>query len=110
MSARALTRTTVPRSWARRLPERRFVIVIVIEARAAFLLAGGQIFHCIPCLNDSSEGMQAMASVAWRHLQGGKAGLLSTEELTQRQARASTAISGLPMQLGRAAVKPAIRE
>ncbi|MEK8046079.1 MAG: ferrochelatase [Burkholderiales bacterium PBB6] len=40
------------------------------EAREAFLHAGGKEFHYIPCLNDSDEGMQALATVALRHLQG----------------------------------------
>ncbi len=61
---------------------------IAIEARAAFLEAGGKIFHHIPCLNDSPDGMRAMASVALRHLQGWQTCLPSTEELKQRQARA----------------------
>jgi ferrochelatase len=61
---------------------------IAIEARAAFLSAGGKTFHYIPCLNHSDEGMQAMASVALRHLQGWQTCLLSTADLKQRQARA----------------------
>ncbi len=43
---------------------------IAIEARAAFLAAGGKTFHYIPCLNNSPEGMKAMTGVALRHLQG----------------------------------------
>ena len=34
---------------------------IAIEARAAFLSAGGKTFHYIPCLNNSPEGMKAMS-------------------------------------------------
>jgi protoporphyrin/coproporphyrin ferrochelatase len=40
------------------------------EARAAFLSAGGQAFHYIPCLNDHAAGTRALAAVAERHLQG----------------------------------------
>ncbi|WP_077033350.1 ferrochelatase [Pelomonas sp. KK5] len=40
------------------------------EARKAFLTAGGQAFHYIPCLNDSAPGMRALNALAERHLQG----------------------------------------
>ena len=40
------------------------------EAREAFLHAGGQAFHYIPCLNDSHAGMAALAEVALQHLAG----------------------------------------
>jgi ferrochelatase len=43
---------------------------IAIEARAAFLLAGGQQFHYIPALNDQHEWIAALAAIAIRHLQG----------------------------------------
>lgn len=43
---------------------------IAQEARDAFLAAGGSSFHYIPCLNDSTEGMQALCSIAERHLLG----------------------------------------
>ena len=43
---------------------------IDIEARAAFLGAGGREFHYLPCLNDQHEWMAALAAVAIRHLQG----------------------------------------
>ena len=61
---------------------------IAIEARAAFLEAGGKTFHYIPCLNNSPEGMKAMAGVALRHLQGWDTAPMSKEALKQRQARA----------------------
>jgi ferrochelatase len=61
---------------------------IAIEARAAFLGAGGKAFHYIPCLNNSPEGMTALAGVALRHLQGWDTAPMSREELKQRQARA----------------------
>lgn len=40
------------------------------EARAAFLEAGGQRFGYVSCLNDHPAGMQALAELAQRHLQG----------------------------------------
>ncbi|MEO7338707.1 MAG: ferrochelatase [Caldimonas sp.] len=43
---------------------------IDIEARAAFLGAGGREFNYLPCLNDQHEWMAALAGVAIRHLQG----------------------------------------
>ena len=43
---------------------------IAQEARAAFLAAGGKEFHYIPCLNDSSAWISALAALADRHLQG----------------------------------------
>jgi ferrochelatase len=43
---------------------------INMEAREAFLHAGGRDFHYIPCLNDSSDWTSALADLAERHLQG----------------------------------------
>ena len=43
---------------------------INIEARAAFLKAGGRSFHYIECLNDQQEWIAALAAIAIRHLQG----------------------------------------
>lgn len=43
---------------------------IAIEARAAFLAAGGKEFHYIDCLNDQHEWMAALAAITLRHLQG----------------------------------------
>ncbi|MFT4192956.1 MAG: ferrochelatase [Comamonas sp.] len=40
------------------------------EVRAAYLQAGGSRFSYIPCLNDSTEGIQALAQVAQRQLSG----------------------------------------
>jgi protoporphyrin/coproporphyrin ferrochelatase len=40
------------------------------EARAAYLAGGGKTFHFIPCLNDRHEWIDALRSVALRHLQG----------------------------------------
>jgi ferrochelatase len=43
---------------------------IAQEAREAFLHAGGQSFHYIPCLNDSDAWITALATIAERHLAG----------------------------------------
>ena len=43
---------------------------INMEAREAFLHAGGQSFHYISCLNDSSLAIDALAAVATQHMGG----------------------------------------
>ncbi|WP_332740387.1 ferrochelatase [Hydrogenophaga sp.] len=43
---------------------------INMEAREAFLHAGGQSFQYIPCLNDRPEWIRALTDVAEQHLQG----------------------------------------
>ena len=40
------------------------------EAREAFLAAGGQTFHYIPCLNDDPGWLRTLADIAERHLAG----------------------------------------
>jgi protoporphyrin/coproporphyrin ferrochelatase len=40
------------------------------EAREAFLHAGGKSFHYIPCLNDSTPWLRALAGLCERHLSG----------------------------------------
>ena len=40
------------------------------EAREAFMHAGGEAFHYIPCLNDSAPWLHAMADLFERHLGG----------------------------------------
>ena len=37
---------------------------IAIEARQAFLAAGGTQFHALPCLNETPEWIVAMARIA----------------------------------------------
>ncbi len=41
---------------------------INIEARTAFLTAGGQTFHYIPCLNDDPQWISALGAIAQQHL------------------------------------------
>ena len=43
---------------------------ISLEAREAFLHAGGEKFNYIPCLNDSPDWIAALASITTQHLQG----------------------------------------
>jgi protoporphyrin/coproporphyrin ferrochelatase len=43
---------------------------IAIEGRQAFLVAGGQDFHYIPCLNDQTEWIHALGTIALNHLAG----------------------------------------
>lgn len=43
---------------------------IGMEARQAFLDAGGEHFHYIPCLNDQPAWIHALTSLCERHLQG----------------------------------------
>lgn len=43
---------------------------IAIEARSAFLGAGGQVFHYIHCLNDDPDWAQAVLNIAEQHLLG----------------------------------------
>lgn len=40
------------------------------EVREAFLQAGGQEFHYLPCLNDQHEWIAALSTLAIRHMQG----------------------------------------
>ncbi len=46
---------------------------INVEARAAFLAAGGKRFEYVDCLNDSSAWIRALADLAIDHLQGWEA-------------------------------------
>jgi protoporphyrin/coproporphyrin ferrochelatase len=43
---------------------------INMEVREAFLHAGGQEFHYIPCLNDNNHWITALSRVAQQHLAG----------------------------------------
>jgi protoporphyrin/coproporphyrin ferrochelatase len=43
---------------------------ISIEAKAAFLEAGGRDFRYIPCVNDSAPFIEALADLTERHMQG----------------------------------------
>jgi protoporphyrin/coproporphyrin ferrochelatase len=43
---------------------------IDMEVRSAFLTAGGGAYHYIPCLNEAPAWIDAMATIAERHMQG----------------------------------------
>jgi protoporphyrin/coproporphyrin ferrochelatase len=43
---------------------------INLEARSAFIQAGGKEFHYLPCLNDQHQWIDALAAIAMQHLQG----------------------------------------
>jgi ferrochelatase len=43
---------------------------IAQEVRDAFLAAGGQTFHYVPCLNDAPDWIAALGALAERHLAG----------------------------------------
>ena len=43
---------------------------INMEAREAFLHAGGKVFHYIPCLNDDPEWINALCNITHQHLAG----------------------------------------
>ena len=65
---------------------------ISIEARAAFLGAGGETFNYLPCLNDQHEWIDALSALAQRHLQGWTdEPVPSTLDLRLRQERARRA-------------------
>ena len=61
---------------------------IAIEARDAYLAAGGKEFHYIPCLNDQHEWIAALAQIASRHLQGWPTGLNADPDAARQRERA----------------------
>ncbi|HET9645130.1 MAG TPA: ferrochelatase [Burkholderiaceae bacterium] len=63
---------------------------IAQEGRDAFLDAGGEVFHYVPCLNDDPRFIRALAQVAIQHLDGWPTLVAapSEETLGARQARA----------------------
>lgn len=64
---------------------------IGLEARDAFLSAGGREFHAIACLNDRHEWIAALAQIAQRHLQGWPVGPVPDAELQRQRERALSA-------------------
>ncbi|MBT9503203.1 MAG: ferrochelatase [Burkholderiaceae bacterium] len=65
---------------------------INLEARDAFLAAGGKAFHYIPCLNDRPDGMRALTALAERHLQGWPTQVAPDAAALQRQREAALAL------------------
>jgi ferrochelatase len=62
-----------------------------MEAREAFLHAGGESFGYIPCLNDSPQWIDALASLAEQHLQGWPTAVPDTAALQASRERALAA-------------------
>ena len=61
---------------------------IAVEARAAFLAAGGATFGYIPCLNDRPRWLSALADIAAGHLQGWPSGKPVAQNIAARKVRA----------------------
>ena len=64
------------------------------EARAAYLEAGGETFHYIPCLNDQHEWLVALSAIALRHLQGWPSGADEGDSAAQAAQRARALAMG----------------
>ena len=58
---------------------------IAQEARDAFLESGGQDYRYVPCLNDQPDWIQALGSLAERHLQGWDTRRAPADDEAQRQ-------------------------
>ncbi len=65
---------------------------INMEAREAFLHAGGKEFSYIPCLNDDEAGITALAAVAQQHLGG-----WDTQELADPRTLAASRAAALAL-------------
>nr|WP_315488116.1 ferrochelatase [uncultured Rhodoferax sp.] len=65
---------------------------ISMEARAAFLLAGGKTFHYIPCLNDDPEWITALCNLSEQHMGG-----WNTQDEPDAAAMATSRIAALAM-------------
>jgi ferrochelatase len=65
---------------------------IAIEARAAFLGAGGKEFHYIPCLNDQPEWIETLCSVSMRHMQGWPTQALDETDQQERSRERALAL------------------
>ena len=61
---------------------------IAIEVKDLFLQAGGQEYHYIPCLNERTDWIQALADIAYQNLQGWNATEASQESLELSRKRA----------------------
>jgi protoporphyrin/coproporphyrin ferrochelatase len=62
------------------------------EAREAFLAAGGQEFHYIPCLNDRPEAVRSLRSLALQHLAGWPTPPAQPDAATQAQKERALAM------------------
>jgi ferrochelatase len=59
-----------------------------MEAREAFLAAGGKQFQYIACLNDRHEWIAALRDIALRHMQGWNTAPVDTAALEKQRQRA----------------------
>lgn len=75
---------------------------INLEARTAFLKAGGTDFHYIPCLNESGPWIAALADLVERQMSGWQVARLS-DDLQQRRESALLHRETLAKALGAAA-------
>jgi ferrochelatase len=67
---------------------------INMEAREAFLHAGGQEFHYIPCLNDDPAWIEALAQVSLQHMGGWP---VAGDTQAQQQAQATSRTEALAL-------------
>lgn len=65
---------------------------IDMEARQAFLEAGGSEFHYIPCLNEDQAWIQALGQLAQRHMQGWDTRSTPEAQVLDRQRRDALAL------------------
>jgi ferrochelatase len=68
---------------------------IGVEARAAFLAAGGKEFHYIACLNDQHEWIVALTAIALRHLQGWDTESAADEQAAKQQRERALALGAV---------------
>jgi ferrochelatase len=61
---------------------------INMEAREAFMHAGGKVFHYIPCLNDDRHWIGALSRITHQHLGGWPPQLPSDAGNAQRRTNA----------------------
>ena len=63
---------------------------INLEVRSAFLTAGGEHFHYLPCLNEGTAWINALADLTEKHLAGWPKQASSPAELATQAARAKS--------------------
>ncbi|MDT8991216.1 ferrochelatase [Curvibacter sp. APW13] len=69
---------------------------IAMEARHAFLDAGGTEFHYLPCLNDEDQWIDALADIAALHLQGWPLDGADTSDPAALESRSLALAMGAP--------------
>jgi ferrochelatase len=66
---------------------------INMEARAAFLEAGGKTFHYIPCVNDNAAWITALCGVALQHMAGWPTERPAPEQTNELEASRASALA-----------------